>query len=264
MEKPLTSDFDINFKRFFLVLFLLNLTSCTRQYLIYPTENTIIHGQLDWQKKLYFERINIFKKQPIGYNKIIFIGNSITQSGGDWNLRYETNTIINRGISGDYTNGVLKRLDEIIFFKPKAVFLMIGINEFFADNSNNPDISPSYVANNIFKIADTIREKSPNTKIFLHTILPINADQYIKVKKVDYNFLQEGFSPSVNQQIVEANLILKSNLKYSVIDLHSVFVNKNFDLNPNFSTDGVHLNDAGYDFWVKKTRDLLISLDKEI
>ena len=37
------------------------------------------------------------------------------------------------GVSGDFTNGVLQRLDEIIFYRPTSVFLMIGINEFFAD-----------------------------------------------------------------------------------------------------------------------------------
>ena len=85
---------------------------------------------------------------------------------------------------------------------------MIGINEFFADNSERPGINPKYVADNIFKIADIINDYSPKTKIFIHTILPINNDQYIEVKKVNYNFLQKNFIPSINKQVEETNSIL--------------------------------------------------------
>ena len=58
-------------------------------------------------KKLYFERIAEFKKNPIGENKVVFLGNSITQGGGDWNKRYNSKSLSIEGI-GDFTNGVLK------------------------------------------------------------------------------------------------------------------------------------------------------------
>ena len=202
-------DFVINFKKYCISCLLIILISCDKSYPIYPSVDTLIDGQLDWQKKLYFERISDFKKHPIGYNKIVFLGNSITQGGGNWNDYFGTKNIVNRGISGDYTTGILKRLDEIIFYKPASVFLMIGINEFFADNLEKPEINPKNVAENIIKIADIITEYSPNTRMFIHTILPINNDQYIKVKKVNYNFLQSNYSPSVNSQVEETTSILK-------------------------------------------------------
>ena len=124
------------------IIFVLLLSGCDSSMNLYPNPDIKIDNQQEWQKKLYFERITEFKKDPIGKNKIVFLGNSITQGGGDWNERYQCSNIVNRGISGDYTNGILKRLDEITFYKPTAVFLMIGINEFFADNSNNSDINP--------------------------------------------------------------------------------------------------------------------------
>ena len=86
---------------------------------------------------------------------------------------------------------------------------MIGVNEFFKDNTNTPEITPTYVANNIFKIAEKIKKGSPGTLIFIQTILPINNQHYIKVKKVDYNFLQPNYIPSINDQINEVNSILK-------------------------------------------------------
>ena len=244
-----------------LLLITVLVFSCNKVQSLYPDPDTIIEGQLDWQKKFYFNRIAEFKTNPIGKNKIVFLGNSIIKGGGDWNQRYGLNNIVNRGISGDYTKGILKRLDEILFYKPVSVVLMIGINEFFADNSERPGINPKYVADNIFKIADIINDYSPKTKIFIHTILPINNDQYIEVKKVNYNFLQKNFIPSINKQVEETNSILKSNKKYRVIDLHPIFIDQDMRMNPSLSTDGVHLNENGYNLWVQNTMDLITSLE---
>ena len=242
-----------------LIWTLLFILSCSKNTNLYPDHNTIIKGQQEWQKKFYFDRISKFKKEPIGKNKIVFLGNSIMQGGGNWNNRYKSDNIVNRGISGDYTAGILRRLDEILFYKPKSVFLMIGINEFFADNSEKPEVSPENVAKSILKIADIITRHSPKTKVFIHTILPINNDQYLEVKKVDYNFLQDNYTPSINSQVEETNSILKSNVQYEVIDLHSIFIDNNFKLNYDLSSDGVHLNENGYSLWVHETMDLIKS-----
>jgi len=237
------------------------LSSCITHHNLYPKDTTIINGQLDWQKNFYFNRIEEFKNNPIGKNKIVFLGNSIIKGGGDWNKRFKENNIVNRGISGDYTLGILNRLNEIIFYKPVAVFIMIGINEFFADNTQNPHITPEYVANNIFKIADTIKSQSPNTKIFIYTILPINNNQYIEVKNVDYNFLHNNFTPAVNDQVKRTNTILKTNKNFTVIDLYSSFINNKENMNKNMSSDGVHLNENGYDLWVQENLKLITSLN---
>jgi len=104
-----------------------------------------------------------------------------------------------------------------------------------------------------------ITEYSPKTKIFIHTILPINNAQYLEVKKVNYNFLQNDYNPSVNNQVKETNSILKSNGQYEVIDLHSIFIDNNFQLNNDLSSDGVHLNENGYSLWVQETMELIKS-----
>ena len=136
---------------------------------------------------------------------------------------------------------------------------MIGINEFFADNSENSEVNPENVAKNILKIADVITRNSPKTKVFIHTILPINNDQYIKVKKVNYNFLQKDYIPSINSQVEKTNSILKSARQYEVIDLYSIFIDETFKLNTDLSSDGVHLNENGYSLWVHETMELIKS-----
>ena len=94
----------------------------------------------------------------------------------------------------------------------------------------------------------------------ISTILPINNEQYIDVKDVNYNFLQENFYPSVNDQVVRTNAILKSNKKYAIVDLYKVFIDENYNLKSTLSSDGVHLNETGYDLWVQETAGLIDTL----
>ena len=97
---------------------------------------------------------------------------------------------------------------------------------------------------------------SKNTRIFIQTILPINNEQYLS-EKPNIEFLLPYYSPSINEQINEVNKILKRNLSLNIIDLHSFFLNENLQLNPKFSTDGVHLNDLGYKNWINIVNPIL-------
>ena len=228
---------------------------------LYPDTSDHLKYQLPWQKEFYFNRINEFKNNPIGYNKIVFLGNSITKGGGDWGQRFNASNIVNRGISGDYTEGILNRLNEIIFYKPIAVFILIGVNEFFKDNTNNLEVNPTYVANNIIKIKDKIKNGSPSTLVFIQTILPINNQHYMNIKDVNYNFLLPDYSPSVNMQIKKVNSILVKSKKHNLIDLHPLFLNSNGSLNYKFTIDGVHLNQKGYQIWSNKIYSIIESLN---
>ena len=230
----------------------------------YPEKNTSIKYQQEWQMDLYKKRIKEFKNNPIGQNKIVFLGNSITEGGGDWNARFGVKNIVNRGISGDITEGVLDRLDEIIYYKPIAVFLLIGINDIFnADIPDREKITPLYVSKNILKIADQITSQSPSTKIFIQTVLPINHEIFTEIS--------DGFPEHdvpLPIQINKINSLIKNNdlgNKYTIIDLHSAFVNKHGLMDRAYSSDGVHLNNAGYELWVeyvgKDVQSLAINRD---
>src|SRR5690348_15002827 len=75
----------------------------------------------------YTKRYDLFKKEPLMKGGIAMVGNSITE-GGNWKLLLKDTTVINRGISGDVTFGVLNRLKEITDHQPGKLFLLIGIN----------------------------------------------------------------------------------------------------------------------------------------
>ena len=214
---------------------------------LYPDPMIAIKYQEDWQRDFYLKRIAQFKKMPIGFNKIVFLGNSITEGGNDWNKRFGVNNIVNRGISGDITEGILSRLDEIIYYKPTAIFLLIGINDIFDNQPDKKNINSSQVAKNIIQIAENIQKDSRNTNIFIQTILPVDIQ-----KHMNYNdrSLSSYNSEMVNQIIAINRLIIGQN-NFPVIDLHSAFVDERGLMNKAYTTDGVHLNDIGYKAWVK-------------
>ncbi len=115
----------------------------------------------------YYKRVELFKNTPDTKNEVIFLGNSITE-GGDWNALFPTINAVNRGISGDVTDGILDRLDEVISSKPKKIFLLIGTN----DLANGKSVD--YVVNNCKLILEKIKSDSKDTKIYLQSVLPYN------------------------------------------------------------------------------------------
>lgn len=220
---------------------------------LYPSKKIVSHYHNDWTQKYYPKRIQQFKKEPLEFGEIVFIGNSITEGGHDWSARFGLDNIRNRGIAGDVTDGVLKRLDEIIYFKPKAVFILIGINDLFSfhHKEDNPALhydkvvpSPEYIAKNILKIAKIIHRKSPVTKIYVRTLLP-SRREYIK------------------EDILAVNRMIKKNEAkgyYEVIDLYAQFVDAYGELPRELTKDGVHLNDNGYEKWVNFEKSIIEGL----
>lgn len=145
-------------------------------------------------------------------------------------------TVINRGISGDVSFGVIDRLNDVIARKPQKVFLLIGINDMA---QNIPD---EVIAENCGKIAERIKKESPETKIYLQSILPVNPTL-------------TRFPKNYNKQdhVIAANKLLKKaakKAKCQYVDLFSQFLDKEKLMNPKYTGEGLHLNSEGYKHWV--------------
>ena len=229
-----------------LVLFL--LMGCELKNDLYPKEGITFPNQAQWQIDAYHKRINEFKQNPIGYKKIVFLGNSITEGGGDWNNRFNISNAVNRGISGDFTVSMQARLEEIYHYKPLKLFLLIGINDIFDGVvPYEAEETPKKIAQNIFDIVDSIRYHSKETEIFIHTILPVNEEEF----RINRGFYPEHDYP-LEKQILEINheiLELGANKNYNIIDLHKSFVNEKGGMDKYFAKDGLHLNEKGYANW---------------
>jgi lysophospholipase L1-like esterase len=204
---------------------------------LYPSPDVVIPYHTDWTKINYIKRIAEFKANPLQNGDIVFIGNSITEQGGNWGQRFNNPTVKNRGIAGDVTAGVINRLAEIYYYKPKKVFLKIGINDIFQD-----ELTPEYIANNIKLIVDKIHQESPDTKIYVQTILPTSNNTSLKAK------------------IAATNTIIKNTIQtnyYQVIDLHPLFADANDLMSSKYSADGVHLLEAGYVLWQNNIKEFV-------
>ncbi|GEC72887.1 Lysophospholipase L1 [Flavobacterium flevense] len=220
---------------------------------LYPHQEIVSRYHNNWTQKHYRQRIALFEKEPLETGDIVFIGNSITEKIKNWDEAFNKPHVRNRGIAGDLTDGVLKRLNEIVYFKPKAVFIMIGINDLFNKHHKEDTgklkydkIIPSaaYVGENILNIAKKVHRQSPDTKIYVRTVLPTRR-AYLK------------------QDIVVVNTIIKKNEAkgyYQVLDFYSEFVDANGDLFKELTVDGVHLNDKGYEKWINFEKPIMETL----
>jgi lysophospholipase L1-like esterase len=165
---------------------------------------------------------------------IIFLGNSITD-GGEWNELFNDLSIKNRGISGDRTVSVLNRLDEVYSRSPAKVFLLIGIN----DLARN--ISTDSVVKNIIWIVELIKEKSPQTKLYIQSILPVNETFGL--------FRDHTRKRAEILQINKALFDSAARYQYEFIDIFSALADTTGRLNADYTNDGLHLTGTGYLKW---------------
>ncbi|WP_200975636.1 GDSL-type esterase/lipase family protein [Echinicola sp. 20G] len=226
----------------------------TGDLVLYPTEKVVTKYHNEWTVGHYQKRIKAFQENPLNFGDIVFVGNSITEQGKDWSEKFNLLNIRNRGISGDVTDGVLARLEEIVHYTPKAVFLLIGINDlsnYHQENEPRPNVvyhskipSPEYIAKNIIKIAITIQKRTPKTQVFVQTILP-NAKPEMK-ESID-----------LINQIVKEN---ESKYEYRIIDLNRYFIDQEGLMKKNLTNDGTHLNEQGYAVWVEAEKSIVNGL----
>jgi lysophospholipase L1-like esterase len=143
----------------------------------------------------------------------------------------------NRGISGDITFGVLQRLDEVMEGKPAKVFILIGINDIAR---NIPD---AVILQNFQRMVARIKKGSPGTKIYLHTLMPVNSS----FGKFPNHYNKDGHILAVNQGLRE----LAAREKVFLVDLYPAFLDNQNRLEAAYTHDGLHLTAKGYQKWAE-------------
>lgn len=184
----------------------------------------------------YYQKASLFERLPVSSSDIIFLGNSITD-GGEWAELFGDSRIKNRGISGDISEGVYDRLGPVLRGKPAKIFLMIGINDVSRGTAADT------IVKRIRKIAGKIAQESPDTRLYIQSLLPVN----------DCYGMFQGHT-SRGKVIVEINRQLQefcqgAGLTY--IDLYSHFCQADGKMNPVYTNDGLHLLGEGYLLWKK-------------
>ena len=184
----------------------------------------------------YELKIEQFKSYPNSNKDIVFLGNSIA-AGVDWMELLGKINARNRGISGDITFGILERLNEVTEGKPAKVFILIGINDI---SRNIPD---SFILRNYQTIITRIKKESPTTKIYFHTLMPVNN-----------TFTQFKNHYNKDEHILYVNEGLKklaAKERITLIDLYPKFLDADKKLDKKYTIDGLHLNAEGYKVWAE-------------
>jgi lysophospholipase L1-like esterase len=162
-------------------------------------------------------------KDPI---EVVMLGDSIT-AGVEWSGLLPDVKILNLGLGGDTSAGILNRLNDVVNRKPRVVFLMIGVNDFLSD------IPLDLVATHIQLIALRLAQNGIITVV--QSTLSVSND----------------VGKNMNDRIKDLNNILRTWCDDNAIiyaDLNNV-LSANDALLPRFSYDGVHLNKEGYVLW---------------
>ncbi|MBD5369566.1 MAG: hypothetical protein HDR80_00245 [Bacteroides sp.] len=193
------------------------------------------------QDEYWHQRVTLFEKLPVSPEDIVFLGNSITD-GGEFQELFGMDNVLNRGIRSDRISGVLKRLDQVTSGKPKMIFLLIGIND-VADNRN----TASSIALKYEELVKEIRKRSPESRLFIQSVMPINND-FRRYKSL---IGREGIIPPLNEKLKD--IALDNGAVF--IDLWPVLSDSaTGKMQRQFTNDGLHLTGAGYRAWTDAVR----------
>ena len=137
----------------------------------------------------------------------------------------------NFGQGGDYTQHVLWRLQngELEGIRPKVVMLMIG-----GTNGSNND-PPEKIAAGVAAIIDTVKQKSPGTKVLLLSVPPWMEMGHLRARHTSVNPLLPKLDDG------------GKTVKY--LDLTPKFLQADGTVSKDVMPDGVHLSDQGYQIW---------------
>ena len=196
----------------------------------------------------YWQKVTHFEMLPKSKGATIFIGDSITD-GAEWAALFQDPNVLNFGISGDISAGVLNRLPDVVKLAPKKIFILIGVN----DISRN--ISADSVYRNINLAVRYIHLYSSSTQVFIQSILPVNDNL-------------KSFSSHTGKvdSILKVNALLSkgaASLKYTWLNLYSSFSDNQGKLKREFTNDGLHLKGAGYALWKHLIYNRVYDLQEE-
>jgi acyl-CoA thioesterase I len=205
----------------------------------------------DWNQLGRYHAANEnLKKQPAEPNRVVFMGDSITDM---WKLQefFPSKPYVNRGISGQTTAQMLVRMyPDVIDLKPAAIVILAGTND-IARNTG-PETA-TMVEENLMAMTELAQKHG--IKVILCSLTPVsdyadappNSDNPPSPGAPGPKIIQSVRRPPA--QILELNAWIK---KYAAsigavyADYFSAVVDGSGLLKEGFSGDGLHPNKQGY------------------
>ncbi|MBP5560568.1 MAG: sialate O-acetylesterase [Muribaculaceae bacterium] len=189
--------------------------------------------------KYYERRATHFGTLPVDADDIIMLGNSLTD-GAEFAELFGNVNVKNRGIVGDIIPGYIDRLEPITSGHPAKIFILGGVNDV------SHGVSGDSIARSMERLVVLIKQQSPETKIYVQSMLPFNNDVQM------WKYLKDR-----EQVVVDGNKALERMCRrqgVTWIDLYPLFDDGNGKLRPEYTNDGLHLMGEAYLVW----RDALL------
>ena len=182
-------------------------------------------------------RYDSFKVLETNGESIVFIGNSITDMHC-WPEAFVTSEgnylpIVNRGNSGTYSTEQSNNLESYINGKPKKVFMMIGTNDIATSGGLN--FSGEQVLQYVKSIVERIHARSPQTKIYLYSILNNKTSNRVEATWLHTNEIVKNYVETKNVEWL------------TYIDLYDKLTG--VAQGGVWSYDNLHLTAAAYKVW---------------
>lgn len=196
----------------------------------------------DWSKwiEAYYEnKLNKYEQENALYEDfevdVAFLGDSITD-GYDLGFYYPEYTVLNRGIGGDTTHGLLDRIEISLYnLKPKVAVMLIGVN-------NIDTMLQDYEA-----LIEGMKLNTPKTKIVLCSLTPMGADHSYRNKTAAYN------------NVIIKKLAEKHGCEF--VDTYSpLFDIQTCEIYADYTSDGLHLSPKGYSVMTEAIKPVLEKL----
>ena len=196
---------------------------------------TIQAENSDWANLGYYEKRNRELGLPDENEKrIVFMGDSITEEWGNlYPEFFSGNYYINRGIGGQTTPQMLIRFKpDAIDLKPYAIIILAGTND-IAGNTGPSTVR--MITDNIFSMAELAI--AYDIIVVLASILPVY--QYPWVDDVlDPLSVIDSINSKIKDYVENKGLVF--------LDYYSSMVDDRKGLKSDYTSDGVHPNEAGY------------------
>jgi lysophospholipase L1-like esterase len=187
----------------------------------------------DWAYLARFREENARLAPPApGEDRVVFMGDSITEGWGRPDHYFPGKPYLNRGISGQTTPQMLVRFrPDVIDLKPKVVVILAGTNDVAG---NTGPMTPQMTQDNLMSMVDLARAN--HIRVVLASVLPA----------FDFPW-RPGLEPA--PKIAALNAWIKeyaARNRIVYLDYYTAMVDDRQGLKPELTGDGVHPNAAGY------------------
>ena len=203
---------------------------------------------LDFAGLCKYEKANL-ELRAAGANRVVYLGDSITELWRNGIVGLDGHDTLNRGYSGQTTTQLLARFRaDVIKLRPRILHLMAGTN----------DIAGNTGPTTIERIKDNIRTMSElaqmhGIRVIIGSVLPARSFSW-----------RPGMKPAAT--IIALNSWLKTyalNSGFVYADYHGALTEADGGLPIQYAQDGVHPTPAGYAVMQRIARDAILEAQRQ-